>query len=73
MRIETFKDLLALIESDVLTEEQTNEVVEKSMGLFLSDEEMKLPRVELVKRLQNHFNEYFTLGYKIVPLFLKNE
>lgn len=73
MRIETFKDLLALIESDVLTEEQTNEVVEKSMGLFLSDEELKLPRVELVKRLQNHFNEYFTLGYKIVPLFLKNE
>ncbi len=73
MKINNIKELLVVIESDVLNDNQIKEVIESSMGLYLSDEELKLPKVELAKRVENHFNEYFTLGYKIVPLFLKNE
>ncbi len=70
MKIETFKDLLELIQSDILTNDQVYFVVLKSMNLFLSEDEYSLPRNELANMLQTHFDKYFTLGYKIVPLFL---
>ena len=70
MIINNFEELAVLIESDKLTNKQIFEVVQGAMNLFLSDEEIKLSKIELVKKLREHNNKYLKRGGNIVPLFL---
>ncbi len=71
MQINSFDDLADLLQSDKLTNEQVSEVVRNSMSLILSKEQQNLPRKELVEKLREHYNKYFTQGHNIVPLFLE--
>ena len=70
IQINSFDDLAVLIESDKLTNKQVFEVVQNTMNLFLSDEEIQLSRSELATRLKTHYNKYLKQGGNIVPLFL---
>ena len=70
MKVNSFDDLVVLIESDKLTNNQVIEVVQKTMNLFLSNKEIELSRNELTTRLKTHYNKYLKQGNNIVPLFL---
>ena len=70
MKVNSFDDLVVLIESDKLTNNQVIEVVQKTMNLFLSNKEIELSRNELATRLKTHYNKYLKQGNNIVPLFL---
>ncbi len=73
IQINSFDDLADLLQSDELTNEQVSEVVQNTMSLLLSFDEEKLPRKELVEKLREHYNKYFTQGQEYVPLFLNLE
>ncbi len=68
IQINNFNELATLIESDKLTNNQVYQIVQHSMQLYLSFDEEKLNRKELVKMLKEHHDKW--KYHKIKPLFL---
>ncbi len=71
MQINSFKDFAILLQSSKLNNAQVFTVVQHSMGLILSKEQLNLERKILVEKLTNHYTKYNSKGGWCRPLFLE--
>lgn len=66
IKISTFDELIEVLQSDLLTDEQLLEVIHKALKVYIDKE----PRNVIIARLMEYWEEYGHLREK--PLFLED-
>jgi len=68
IQINSFDGLLRFIEENDLEPSELDTLITKSLGLWCSQEELLLPKVELLKRLKDYWREYGKIAER--PMFM---